>query len=257
MRLCPPHAITHTKATAPPSLSLVASPVADSGCLVFTSDPDPRMQAQAAQDGVATVDLDSSTSHDAIKFELVVGCSGVRSFGHERHHYDFVAPHACFASASSGNHELNFDILLQLSGLAHPDTPVPDAAQALHGMRVCCRTPEKIGLRGVHHTVAFDVQRSDGTAVGISVLNGGFPVTFIGRINAVPAAKIQPTIALLVGSAAQAGAALDEASDDATEAAARVVADSDDDDEFNGMVQPLGVIDEWMWEQSAHLLDAA
>jgi len=59
-------------------------------------------------------------------------------------------------------------------------------------------------LNNVHLSVSFLINGSK----KITFLNGGFPVTFLGRVNALPWPKIQPTFVMMVAATAQAGSYL-------------------------------------------------
>ena len=191
----------------------------------MVSDVNSATIGQAVEDGFEVVDL--ACGRDDV--ELVVGCTGQRSFGHRADHFRMLAPNAVLASASSGNHEVSFDLLVEWAAASGPSVRsnavdravVGDSAGMAGGRRdnseglvVRCTTPELLHTRGVHHTVGFDVSVGPGATNNVKhvrVLNGGFPCTFIGALNAVPALIIQPTLCLMVGGAVQAAGLLPSA----------------------------------------------
>ncbi len=117
---------------------------------------------------------------------------------------------AVLVSASSGNHELSFDMFAQ-----HAITGLPSTSNI--GPQVYVNLKDKTCLdhSNIHQNVEFLVETKDnGASISqesqqtkkkkILFLNGGFPITFVGRLHAVPSSKIQPTLALMVAATVQA-----------------------------------------------------
>lgn len=197
------------------------------------------------RDGYDVVDLSTPAPASAAKFDVVVGCSGVRSFGHMQHHFTWLAPVAVLASASSANHEVGVDTLLGWHGLSSlPDTP------PMSDLQVSCLNPEALTTRGVHHALTFSVEGTVSSgepfATHVTVLNGGFPCTFIGRLNAVPPLLIQPTLCLMVGAAVRAAQDLDGVP---RPAATKLPADA----AYRDVLIPADDIDTWVQAQLAGL----
>lgn len=157
---------------------------------IYVVDPSPAAQRAARTDGFEAVGADDVPDKAV---SLVVGCSGSRSFGLESAASLVASPDgAVLASASSGNHEFGVEELV--------------SAAQMPGSDVECWTPELLRSTEIHATLGFDVRARDGERRRLHVLNGGFPVTFIGRLHAVPPGKIAPTLGLMTAGALQAAA---------------------------------------------------
>lgn len=116
-------------------------------------------------------------------FDLVIGCSGRASFFIGDHVY--LKDGAVLASASSGSVELSRRDLIELA-----DESQFDDIEILR---------DDIDLDNVHSDIPIRMVDKH-----ITVLNGGFPINFDGRINCVPSKYIQPTVAMMVMGTIQA-----------------------------------------------------
>lgn len=157
---------------------------------VFDTNP---TSVQSARDlGFRT--LGSLSVEPPAPFDMVLGCSGYPVLN-PRLHVHLLKADTLMISASSGNHELGFDLLAKAWA---------DNLTSTHG--VTCINPDSLTSPGrVHDTVVFETQ-----ARRLHYLNGGFPLTFIGRPHAVPTDNIAPTIVLMVAGAMQAAEAVRE-----------------------------------------------
>ena len=117
------------------------------------------------------------------QFDLVIGCSGRASFHVGDHVY--LNNHAVLASASSGSVELSRRDFIELADESKFDDIEIERS--------------KIDLNDVHSDIPIRLLDKQ-----ITVLNGGFPINFDGRVNCVPARYIQPTVAMMVMASIQA-----------------------------------------------------
>jgi S-adenosylhomocysteine hydrolase len=116
-------------------------------------------------------------------FDLVIGCSGRASFFLGDHVY--LNDGAVLASASSGSVELSRrDMIEQADESRFDDIEILRAG---------------IDLDNVHSDIPIRIVDKR-----ITVLNGGFPINFDGRLNCIPSKYIQPTVAMMVMGAIQA-----------------------------------------------------
>jgi hypothetical protein len=151
---------------------------------VHVADPKPGRQDEARARKHAIwnpSDLDS-------RYKLVVGASGVASFGIGD--YVYLEPNALLASASSGSVELSRRDFIDLAVTSGIDDIAIDR-QSL------CEDE-------IHSDLAIDLV--DRRAI---FLNAGFPVNFDGRIQCVPSFYIQPTPTMMVQGSLQAVRAMD------------------------------------------------
>lgn len=147
---------------------------------VFVFDTDAQKRSEAAGVGYSLWD---ATSY-ANAFELVIGCTGTRSFNI----WNFVhlAKRSVLISASSGAAEMAREEFVELAQSCKvDDIRVRDAA-ALRRKSV----HSDITLQIVDHVV--------------TIANGGFPINFDGRLDRIPAEDIQITMALMIAAAVQA-----------------------------------------------------
>jgi len=117
------------------------------------------------------------------QFDLIVGCSGRASFFVGDHVY--LNDRAIVASASSGSVELSRRDLIELA-----DESEFDDIEILR---------DEIDLDDIHSDIPIRFLDKR-----VTVLNGGFPINFDGRVNCVPSKYIQPTVAMMVFGAIQA-----------------------------------------------------
>jgi hypothetical protein len=117
------------------------------------------------------------------QFDLVIGCSGRASFHVGDHVY--LNNHAVLASASSGSVELSRRDFIELADESKFDDIEIERS--------------KIDLNDVHSDIPIRLLDKQ-----ITVLNGGFPINFDGRVNCVPSKYIQPTVAMMVMASIQA-----------------------------------------------------
>jgi len=122
-------------------------------------------------------------SNRAPQFDLVVGCSGRASFYVGDHVY--LNDHAVLASASSGSVELSRRDFIEVADECEFDDIEIER--------------NKINLNDVHSDIPIRMLDKR-----ITILNGGFPINFDGRVNCVPARYIQPTVAMMVMASIQA-----------------------------------------------------
>jgi hypothetical protein len=114
----------------------------------------------------------------------VVGCSGTTSFSVGDR--VFLADDAILASSSSGAAELSREQFVEL-------------ADAHKGDHVEIEDRKTLRSRNIHSPIRFRLVDRHAT-----LLNGGFPVNFDGRVNCVPFHEIQLTRALMLAAAVQA-----------------------------------------------------
>lgn len=157
------------------------------GCEVTVFDVDPAVLASARSHGFATVSQLSAAPH---AYDVITGCSGYAVLQPHMHRRLFKH-NTVLVSASSGNHELGFDVLVGSPG-------------------VVCHTPQSLtDPARIHDTVTLELLACDGfPSQKLHYVNGGFPVTFVGRLHSVPSNSIASTILLMVAGAAQAAEAL-------------------------------------------------
>lgn len=115
-------------------------------------------------------------------FDLVIGCSGTTSF--DVGDYVFLNDGAILVSASSGAVEFNRRNIVEWAALNQSDDVSID---------------DNIDPSNFHADIRI---RFPGRRV--TLLNGGFPINFDGRICCVPDRYIQITLALMVQAAVQA-----------------------------------------------------
>ena len=115
-------------------------------------------------------------------FDLVIGCSGTTSF--DVGDYVFLNDGAILVSASSGAVEFNRRNVVEWAALYKSDNMSID---------------DNIDQSDFHADIRIRFPGRQAT-----LLNGGFPITFDGRICCVPYRYIQITMALMVQAAVQA-----------------------------------------------------
>ena len=150
---------------------------------VHVFDPDPKRQRLAQGSGFPPWDR----GDPAVLFNLVVGCSGRRSFTLDDR--DHLADGAILASASSGTVELSRQDFIELAHVSELDDISVEQVNADQGVHSDLR------IRLLDREVTF--------------VNGGFPVNFNGTINCIPGRYIQPTPAMMVAATVQAAALLE------------------------------------------------
>jgi S-adenosylhomocysteine hydrolase len=148
---------------------------------IYVHDVDLARMAQAKADGFRIWDRGC-----ALRFDVVVGCSGRASFGVGDRVY--LEDGAVLASATSGTVELSREDFIELADKI-PDDEISIERDGLDEM---C----------VHSDITFHFgDRS------VTFLNGGFPINFNGRINTIPPHYIQPTPTMMCAGALQASKA--------------------------------------------------
>jgi S-adenosylhomocysteine hydrolase len=149
---------------------------------IFVTDPDPKSLRCALE---AELSEWTRTRDTAIRFNLVVGCSGTTSF--KIGDRVFLEKGALLASASSGSAELSREDFIDLA-----DTHLNDDIYVIE--------ERPLSKQSIHDPINIHL----GDDRTVRFLNGGFPVNFDGRVNCVPPQRIQVTHALQVGAALQA-----------------------------------------------------
>jgi S-adenosylhomocysteine hydrolase len=114
-------------------------------------------------------------------FDLVVGCSGTTSF--DVGDYVFLNDDAVLVSASSGAVEFNRRNVVEWAGVSSAD----DLAIGEHDPH------------DLHSAIPIHFPNRD-----VTLLNGGFPANFDGRVTCLPYRYIQITMALMVLGTVQA-----------------------------------------------------
>lgn len=148
---------------------------------IYVGEPDPVKALLAKKAGHS---LWSRDLHEAVRFKLVVGCSGTTSFGIGDR--VFLEDGAFLASASSGASELSREEFI-------------DLADSFPSDLIYVKNRRKLEKSQVHSDIR--IQMVDREAC---FLNGGFPVNFRGHANCVPFQFIQLTRTLQAGAAVQA-----------------------------------------------------
>jgi len=123
------------------------------------------------------------------RFDLVIGCSGHRSFTLGDRIY--LEDNAVLASASSGTVELSRQDFIELADVSEID----DISVVREGL----------DERNVHSDLR--IKLVDRT---VTFVNGGFPVNFDGRVNCIPGHYIQPTPTMMAAAAVQAVGAIEK-----------------------------------------------
>lgn len=139
---------------------------------------DPLKTNEIVQDGF---NLWNRESDDL--FDLVVGCSGTTSF--DIGDYVFLNDRAILVSASSGAVEFNRRNIVEWANLNGSDD-------------IEVTVDENSSAHPLHKDIIIKFP-----ARNVTMLNGGFPINFDGRINCVASNHIQITMALMVLSAIQ------------------------------------------------------
>lgn len=150
---------------------------------VHVHDPSPGRQKSALEAGFSKWDRNDFS----LRFHLVVGCSGRKSFILGDRAY--LEDGAVLASASSGTVELSRQDFIELADVSDID----DISIIREGL-------DESNIHSDLHIKLVD--RS------VTFVNGGFPVNFDGRVNCIPGRYIQPTPTMMVAAAAQAVEAL-------------------------------------------------
>ena len=148
---------------------------------IYIGEPDP---AKAGLIKKAGHPLWCRELHEAVRFKLVVGCSGTTSFGIGDR--IFLEDGAFLASASSGASELSREEFI-------------DLADSFPSDLIYVKNRSELEKSPVHSDIR--IQLVDREAC---FLNGGFPVNFRGYVNCVPFQFIQLTRTLQAGAAVQA-----------------------------------------------------
>jgi S-adenosylhomocysteine hydrolase len=147
----------------------------------FTRDQtfvcDPRLTSDPPKNGFQTWDRSLGGT-----FDLVIGCSGTTSF--DVGDYVFLNDKAILVSASSGAVEFNRRNIVEWAALCETDNVSIDG---------------NIDQSNFHADIQIRFPGRRAT-----LLNGGFPINFDGRICCVPDRYIQITMALMVQAAVQA-----------------------------------------------------
>ena len=220
------------------------------GYNVFVFDTEAQRLSAAKADGFSIWERGRKEHHNL--FDFVIGCSGVNSFGNSVEDFKHLAEHSVLISASSANHELSFDKLVQ-QALQNQQQQQEETQQEMEVTVLdlsMLYSPEaihenldfivefdkkKVGDDDEEDVDEFDLEDWESTGIGnipkpkrirkmVRYLNGGFPLSFSGKINAVESfkvfilfrviflshsnllfsCKIQPTLAMMVGAAVQA-----------------------------------------------------
>jgi hypothetical protein len=149
--------------------------------LGFTKDQifvcDPKFKDNPPENGFQTWERS-----DGGAFDLVIGCSGTTSF--DVGDYVFLNDGAILVSASSGAVEFNRRNIVEWAALNKTDDVSID---------------DDIDLSDFHADIGIRFPRRR-----VTLMNGGFPINFDGRICCVPDRYIQITLALMVQAAVQA-----------------------------------------------------
>ena len=222
------------------------------GYNVFVFDTEAQRLSDAKDDGFSIWERGRKDHHNL--FDFVIGCSGVNSFGNSVEDFKHLAEHSVLVSASSANHELSFDKLVQQALQNHQQQQQEENQRE---MEVTVLDPSMLySPEAIHENLdfivefdkkkkavdeeeededEFDLEDWESTGIGnipvpkpkrarkmVRYLNGGFPLSFSGKINAVESfkvfiylflfiysklsfsCKIQPTLAMMVGAAVQA-----------------------------------------------------
>lgn len=176
------------------------------GYNVYVFDTDEKRIRNAKEDGFGVWRKGDKGQENL--FDVVVGCSGVTSFGKSADDLRHLADRSILVSASSGNHELSFDRFLHRA-LAHHSladgvalNPIEEEEKEKHedegdDVTVNLMDPSVVFRPElIHANVDFIVacdNRGSSKGFGrkwLRYLNGGFPLTFRGKINAVETFKV-------------------------------------------------------------------
>jgi S-adenosylhomocysteine hydrolase len=153
---------------------------------IYVYDPIADRQRLATAQGYQRWYSDKPT----VRFKLVIGCSGERSF--TVHDCDHLEDGAFLVSASTGSVELSIEDFLR-------------AARIADSSKIHINNLSSLEKARIHSEIQFRFDNRSAT-----VLNGGFPINFDGkRIDRIPPEEIQLTAALMVQAAVQAATTTD------------------------------------------------
>lgn len=147
---------------------------------VFIFDTKARKRRAARDVGYSLWD---ATSY-ANAFELVIGCTGTRSFNIWK--FVHLAKRSVLISASSGAAEMAREEFVEL-------------AQSCQVDDIRIRDAASLRRKSVHSDITLQIVNHV-----VTIANGGFPINFDGRLNRIPAEDIQITVALMIAASVQA-----------------------------------------------------
>ena len=120
------------------------------------------------------------------RFDVVIGCSGESSW--DVGDFVFLNDEAILTSASSGAVELNRRNIIEWAAVS-PNDPLHIEESELSG-------------ETIHQAISINLPRAPGSTDDkqrkVSILNGGFPINFDGRVNCMPDCMIDLSMAQMV-----------------------------------------------------------
>ncbi len=186
--------------------------------VIYVNDSDSNKRSAAQKAGFTIWHDAIATANGRVEIDAAVGCSGVRSFtAADAMRYGRPNTGLLLVSVSSANHELSFDQFVSLASGSGPQTTAVNTGTGKDSDPFSVEFASDRNRARVydepfrHQHITFTLRQPPTTTksirtrtVPVVILNGGFPITFVGELNAVPPHAIQSTLCLMVGGAVDA-----------------------------------------------------